>query len=116
MLGKEGNCGGVPTPQFFNWTINIKGGKPPVENRPYLPDNVQTVKILQLTDIHLDLDYEIGKNTKCGKPMCCQSWEADGVDSSSSAGPHGDYKCDMPRSAMEELFEKSANMEGYVSD
>ncbi|XP_021959476.1 sphingomyelin phosphodiesterase [Folsomia candida] len=117
LLGKSGeDCDGERTEEFYNWVIRIKGDKPAILNPDPVPANTVPVKVLQLTDIHLDLDYVAGKDTKCGKPMCCQAWEADGVDDASSAGPHGDFKCDMPISAMNELFEYSAAIEGYDYD
>lgn len=117
FLGHEEGmkCDGNVTAKFFDWTINLKSSKPAVKDLPYLSEDTKTVEILQLTDIHLDLDYVVGKNTDCGKPMCCQAVEENGTDPESSAGPHGDYKCDMPLSSLNELFEYSANLEGYVS-
>lgn len=109
ILGKTGDCPAISS-NLTDWTIQLPGGKPhPIyEHEPYLPANTPSVKILHLTDIHLDLDYEVGKNTQCGKPMCCQNVEADGTSPETSAGPHGDYECDMPVTAMDELFTTSA--------
>ncbi|OTF83492.1 hypothetical protein BLA29_011898, partial [Euroglyphus maynei] len=30
-------------------------------------------KILHLTDIHMDLFYTVGSNSKCNEPLCCRS-------------------------------------------
>lgn len=38
-----------------------------------LDDEEKNRKILHLTDIHLDLFYTAGSNSKCNEPLCCRS-------------------------------------------
>ena len=40
------------------------------------PNPRPTVKIMHMSDIHLDFEYKVGANTYCGKPICCR--EEDG--------------------------------------
>ena len=65
------------------------------------------MKILHLTDIHPDLHYKVGSNKKCNKPLCCRGEVETNV--TLQAGPHGDDLCDMPQSAMQELFRNAKN-------
>ena len=55
-------------------------------------DHQQPIRILQLTDIHLDHQYKSGTPVDCGLFICCQ----EGMNGSGRAGQYGDYKCDLP--------------------
>ena len=57
------------------------------------------IRILQLTDIHLDHRYQEGAATDCGMIICCR----EGVDGSGRAGKYGDYSCDLPVATLESL-------------
>ena len=61
-------------------------------------------KILHLSDIHLDLSYQIGANSDCGKPMCCMNSTGLSDDVSKAAGPWGSYTCDLPYWTFEDML------------
>ena len=33
-------------------------------------------KILHISDLHLDLEYEEGTDSQCDRPLCCRNWPA----------------------------------------
>jgi sphingomyelin phosphodiesterase len=61
---------------------------------------MKTLKILHLTDIHLDLLYRVGSNAACGDELCCRGGTA--LKSEHAAGAYGDLrKCDLPYHTLE---------------
>ncbi|KJE96766.1 hypothetical protein CAOG_07038 [Capsaspora owczarzaki ATCC 30864] len=58
-----------------------------------------TIRVLQLTDIHLDLTYAAGTKVDCGTYLCCQP-----SDGSGTAGEFGDYQCDLAPRTIRSLF------------
>ncbi|XP_027205443.2 sphingomyelin phosphodiesterase-like [Dermatophagoides pteronyssinus] len=63
-----------------------------------LDDEEKNRKILHLTDIHLDLFYTAGSNSKCNEPLCCRSTSYVINNQSYSAGYWGEMNgdCDIP--------------------
>ncbi|KAI1300259.1 Sphingomyelin phosphodiesterase [Halotydeus destructor] len=67
-----------------------------------------TIEFVQVTDMHVDTQYEHGSNANCDEPVCCRSSSSSSSSGSSSlshfaadtadiAGLWGDYrKCDSP--------------------
>ncbi|ELT88291.1 hypothetical protein CAPTEDRAFT_206548 [Capitella teleta] len=58
------------------------------------------LKIVQLTDVHVELDYLEGSPTKCPYPVCCRSASVSET-SEGKAGKFGDYKCNIPSDTVE---------------
>ncbi|CAG2112619.1 unnamed protein product [Medioppia subpectinata] len=57
------------------FTHNIKWELPLPKRKPFTPKavNDKQLKMLHLTDIHLDLWYTPGSNSSCGEFVCCRS-------------------------------------------
>ena len=70
------------------------------------PD-VPLIKILHLSDIHLDLEYTEGLNAKCGEPLCCRP-PNNPAPPGQPAGRWGDHLCDLPLWTANNLFEHLA--------
>ncbi|XP_065888775.1 sphingomyelin phosphodiesterase-like isoform X2 [Dysidea avara] len=100
-------CGHPYDPWKQNWTVSFPDKpKPPVEPLPPpKPDN--PIKILHLSDIHVDLLYTEGLTTECGEPLCCRP---PNKPVSPAAGPWGDYYCDVPMVTLSDLFKHLANI------
>ncbi|CAG7725769.1 unnamed protein product [Allacma fusca] len=61
-----------------------------------------TLKILQLTDIHLDPHYNPGSRAQCRKEVCCRGPPVEGWERQFQAGYYGDYRtCDLPAHTFE---------------
>ena len=56
----------------------------------------KTIKIVQFTDIHLDLKYVSGADKICSYVICCREVNGFPLDKSRQAGPLGSYGCDVP--------------------
>ena len=73
--------------------------------------------VLHLTDIHPDMHYSVGSLTDCGKPLCCrigETWD-EPWNSTVEAGLWGDYMCDIPINAMQNLFQDASMRFGVCS-
>ncbi|XP_004343764.1 acid sphingomyelinase [Capsaspora owczarzaki ATCC 30864] len=57
------------------------------------------IRILQITDIHLDFEYQRGTNPNCASYMCCRGDSGPG-----NAGHFGDYQCDLPVQTLKSMF------------
>ncbi|KAF7272237.1 hypothetical protein GWI33_014949 [Rhynchophorus ferrugineus] len=62
----------------FEWSIDVPDGESP--SRPK-PTEESLVKVLHVTDIHLDTLYREGKVATCSEPLCCQEDQEDGDES-----------------------------------
>ncbi|KAL5004721.1 hypothetical protein ScPMuIL_018177 [Solemya velum] len=62
----------------------------------------QPIRILQLADIHIDPDYAEGSAVNCGMYTCCRK----GYPGNGSAGPYGEYNCDLPGKTFKVLVEE----------
>jgi len=59
-----------------------------------------------------------GSLAECGEPLCCRnnSWYANDMDKSESAGFWGDYRnCDIPVWTVENMFEHISKHEKVIS-
>ena len=58
----------------------------------------KTLRMLQMTDIHLDLDYKVGSKGECDYPLCCRDMPETNEEISEEklAGKYGyEGKCDI---------------------
>lgn len=64
------------------------------------------MRILHLSDIHLDTHYKVDSNAACSEPLCCRT--SDGMPSTSAgrAGYWGatEGTCDIPERTLDNLF------------
>ena len=61
--------------------------------------------MLHLTDIHLDLEYQIGTNADCDLPVCCISLAGPAPDEEHAARYWGGYNCDLPTWTFRSVLE-----------
>lgn len=90
------------------WNITISDiPKPPVKPRTLPKPGFPTVRVLHLTDIHVDIEYREGADAECGEPLCCRAFDINPAPNASrAAGRWGDYRhCDMPLGTLESLFQ-----------
>lgn len=107
------SCAQVSNP-LHNWTLPLtpfeKPSLRPVPNG--FDPSVKALKILQLSDTHIDILYEEGMDAKCGEPLCCRpdsprSHKRNGrlIKQEDLSGFWGDYRdCDIPLRTFEALL------------
>jgi sphingomyelin phosphodiesterase len=67
------------------------------------------LKVLQLTDFHVDTEYTPGNDASCGEEICCRAEHGLPSNSDDAAGYWGDYRdCDMPVHTFENLVQQAA--------
>lgn len=99
------SCGKSYNPEDM-WNITLPNvPKPPV--KPYvLPQpGSPKLRILHLTDIHIDSQYLAGANADCGEPLCCRIGDKM-TTGAKAAGKWGSLDdCDLPYVTLQSLFE-----------
>ena len=126
-------CAHVYNP-LYNWTLPLSPiPKPPINpilieppspvqppsgsDSPAPSDDPQprrTLRVLQLSDTHIDLEYAQGGDAVCGEPLCCREsgseragllHERHGITPDERAGYWGDYRdCDIPLRTLESML------------
>ena len=59
----------------FDWS-EMELPEPENDNSYDFPDESddrQTLKVLHITDVHIDVKYQEGTNAVCNQPLCCRS-------------------------------------------
>ncbi|KAM3601426.1 uncharacterized protein V6R79_012763 [Siganus canaliculatus] len=95
---------------YAPWNVTLpKVPKPPVvPPSPPKPGAPQS-KILFLTDIHWDQEYEVGSTADCKDPLCCRKDSGSPSWRRREAGYWGTYgKCDLPLWTVENMLENAA--------
>eukprot|EP00118_Oscarella_pearsei_P010009 m.59311 g.59311 ORF g.59311 m.59311 type:complete len:554 (+) comp34881_c0_seq1:24-1685(+) len=77
---------------------HVKTGSPR-RKRPLVTDKSSLIRILHLTDIHLDHKYDPGTSVDCGFFICCRP----DLGGSGKAGAFGAYSCDLPLTTLDHL-------------
>ncbi|CAJ0945258.1 unnamed protein product, partial [Mesorhabditis belari] len=106
------DCGQSENPLQELWNMTIPGNKPTVKPWPKPQANKPTMRVLHLSDIHIDRWYAVGEDSDCnnGKgidafgtyALCCRVYPPTVNDrekkaAKSPAGPWGaTAKCDLP--------------------
>lgn len=79
------------------------------------PTSKLPLKIVQITDIHIDPYYTPGMNADCGEPLCCRPGDGLADSPGKAAGYWGDYRnCDTPvgtiRHALKHISETHSDV------
>ncbi|XP_064099686.1 sphingomyelin phosphodiesterase-like isoform X1 [Macrobrachium nipponense] len=88
-----------------DWSVEIHDGKPPVIPI-ILPDPTEpTIKVLQISDTHMDPLYAPGSNAQCGEQLCCRSEWGEPPTPDAEAWFWGDYRyCGSPPWMLEDML------------
>ncbi|CEG69751.1 hypothetical protein RMATCC62417_05770 [Rhizopus microsporus] len=109
ISGRDGHlaCAAIlnscPYPEVEQWNITFPKPKPEHKQEP-IKSNGQTFTVLQLSDWHIDLDYQAGAEAKCTKPICCRPAYTDYTNITKRASMWGEYGCDTPLSLIESML------------
>ncbi|XP_050739102.1 sphingomyelin phosphodiesterase-like isoform X2 [Eriocheir sinensis] len=93
------------------WSLSIPGGKP----EPFYPEPQQptpsVVRILHLSDLHVDLQYDEGSAVNCDHPLCCRHAFGDPGPGEEAAGHWGALgECDIPLHTLDDLLAQAATL------
>ncbi|KAI8978467.1 Metallo-dependent phosphatase-like protein [Pilobolus umbonatus] len=119
IAGRDGHlaCAAIlnscPYPEVNQWNITFPKPKP-----LYLPTPArsvgQTLSVLQLSDWHIDTEYESGTEVYCDKPFCCRSAYTDYNNITKEANKWGEYTCDTSLPLIESLLDYIPTVEPNI--
>ncbi|XP_043471211.1 sphingomyelin phosphodiesterase 1-like [Leptopilina heterotoma] len=96
----------------YNWSIDVDDSEPKLI--PTTNDN-EMMKILQITDIHYDPNYEVNGNAGCAEPTCCRMGQNSTNKRGKLAKYWGDYNfCDAPWHAVVDALDHMKNTHSDV--
>ncbi|KAG4439668.1 hypothetical protein IFR05_004865 [Cadophora sp. M221] len=76
------------------------------------PSGGKPLKVVHISDIHVDLSYKAGSSYSCTKNICCRPYTAadePGV-TAYPAGEYGNHACDSPVTLEESLYSAIENL------
>ncbi|KAK0405862.1 hypothetical protein QR680_018243 [Steinernema hermaphroditum] len=66
------DCGNSFNPFVSTWNVSIPGNKPP-HKEPVTPAaDKPKLRVVHISDLHIDLQYAVGTEADCGEPQCCR--------------------------------------------
>ncbi|CAJ0583409.1 unnamed protein product, partial [Mesorhabditis spiculigera] len=98
-------CGeSLSDPRIELWPMDIPKDKPDVKHWPVVPSGKPTLRILHISDLHIDRAYKVGSEADCDfgnlpKKLCCRQYQGDDPTRpiKKQAGPWGTVaSCDIP--------------------
>lgn len=69
----------------------------------------ELIKLALVSDFHVDYQYEVGKDSDCGKPLCCRGDSGVNKDPSKNALKWGNFACDTPIITLESMLDYVKN-------
>uniref|UniRef100_A0A0N5AF90 Sphingomyelin phosphodiesterase n=1 Tax=Syphacia muris TaxID=451379 RepID=A0A0N5AF90_9BILA len=112
------DCGTAVNPLNQMWNLTIPARKPQVKPWPTPAPNKPTMRILHLSDIHVDRHYAVGSEAECEEhhpfyEFCCLEFPNERPTTPAvPAGKWGmPYKCDIPYITFESLIKQISERE-----
>ena len=65
----------------------------------------ELIKLALVSDFHVDYQYTVGKNSQCGKPLCCRGDSGVSPNPEDNALKWGMFACDIPVITLESMME-----------
>ncbi|KAJ6017420.1 acid sphingomyelinase [Penicillium sp. IBT 35674x] len=93
-------------PAITDYTVDFPSSKPANASRP-APSGETPIQVVHISDIHVDLSYEVGASYDCTKNICCRPYTAADAPGNTSypAGEYGNHNCDSPLDLELSMYE-----------
>ncbi|KAI9473630.1 MAG: Metallo-dependent phosphatase-like protein [Benjaminiella poitrasii] len=125
ISGRDGHllCAAIlntcPYPEVEEWNVTFPKPKPDESflSRYYNNEHKsigQTFTVLQLSDWHIDPEYESGTDAVCDKPFCCRAAYTDFSNITKPASKWGEYSCDTSMELIRSLLEYIPTVEPNI--
>lgn len=125
MLGEDGqtfcafmfgSCE-LPAPPQLDLNMLFKGTSKP-HPRELVPSTKAPLKVLHISDYHLDLRYVVGSEANCTGLVCCRVFPYTNVSAPimEPASLFGNYLCDTPEPLATSVFRSVPKVTGYDWD
>jgi hypothetical protein len=123
MLGEDGqtlcafmfgSCE-LPSPPTLDLNTLFKGKTEKPSPRKLVPSEKTPLKVLHISDYHLDLRYVVGSEANCTGPLCCRVYPYTNVSVPimEPASLFGNYLCDTPEPLATSVFRSVPKVTGY---
>lgn len=67
--------------------------------------NLERIKVVMFSDLHVDYNYTAGRSNFCGEALCCRMDSVMPRNLSETAQKWGDYKCDLPPITFQSMLD-----------
>ncbi|KAJ5564594.1 acid sphingomyelinase [Penicillium frequentans] len=93
-------------PAITDYTVDFPSSKPANASRP-ASSGETPIQVVHISDIHVDLFYEVGASYDCTKNICCRPYTAADAPGNTSypAGEYGNHNCDSPLDLELSMYE-----------
>lgn len=111
-----GTCD-LPAPPKLDLEILFKNTTKPAP-KILVIGKKQPLKVLHISDYHLDLRYVVGSEADCGGSLCCRVFPYTNISSpiKEPASLFGNYRCNTPEALATSLFRSLPNVTGFEFD
>ena len=118
-------CPVLTQKKFINpdsYANRVLNGKKSDKKRESINETGKRLRMLQITDLHLDPKFKEGHSTECNKPICCrQAPTADQEKEGKVVGKYGfEGKCDIGedlfKSFVDDAFERKVDFVIWTGD
>ncbi len=108
-----GSCQ-LPAPPTLDLKTLFKGTTKP-SPRELVPSKKTPLKVLHISDYHLDLRYVVGSEANCTGPLCCRVYPYTNVSVPimEPASLSGNYLCNTPEPLATSVFRSVPRVTGY---
>ncbi|KAJ7218481.1 sphingomyelin phosphodiesterase [Mycena pura] len=87
-----GQCVDQPVRPF-----TVRFPKPaPAHPKVFTSRGRPTVRVVHISDVHIDRMYTVGAEANCTKSICCREFDDSPAVPTVPAGPNGNVRCDSP--------------------
>lgn len=70
----------------------------------------ESLKIVSISDLHIDYEYTVGATNDCGRPLCCRTDSGKPVKPEDAAQKWGDFKCDLNSITLDSMLSHIKNV------
>ena len=108
-----GTCD-LPAPPKLDLNRLFKNTTKPAP-KPLRSSRKEPLKVLHLSDYHLDQRYVVGSEADCGGALCCRVFPYTNLSApiKEPASLFGNYQCDTPEPLATSVFRSVPNVTGY---
>lgn len=110
----------LPAPPTLDLQTLFKNKTQKPEPRILKPMTKEPLKVLHISDYHLDLRYVVGSEANCTglEPVCCRVFPYTNISApiSQPASLFGNYLCDTPEALATSVFRAVPKVTGYEWD
>ncbi|KAJ7067511.1 sphingomyelin phosphodiesterase [Mycena amicta] len=88
---------------------------PPTHPKTFTSHGRQTVRVVHLSDVHIDRFYTVGSEANCTKSICCRDFDDSPAVPTVPAEPNGNSHCDSPVSLADSMLEEIERLDPRFS-